>query len=181
MLDTDNIEPIEVDSTEVIDDLERDIELAIKEAEEPTEEIVEEPLDDFEDVEPMRDFEIDNLKYHLCDLEGGKGIRLLDMAESGEHFNFEDGTITDEAYELAKECGLSDNQINAFRKRQIDKVYNTLDGIYRDAGLTANEGQELVRWAKESFTFKEYAIFERETKENPVESLKTLQRYKDGQ
>lgn len=133
--------------------------------------------DDLADIEPMQDFELDNLRYALA--ESPQGVEVWSMAENTEHFDPRDGFISQTLYDKARSAGVSDAQIDGFRKSQQVQLNNAVAQVLTDAGISPEEHHELIRFVDENFSQDEREIFEREAGEDPAKSLRTLKAYHD--
>ncbi len=133
----------------------------------PSDAVAEPTLADF--GEPLRDFEIDNLKYALTDVDGGVDV-LIALENNG-------GVVTDEVVTMARGAGVSQKQIDGYISQQM----NVANKAFNDAGLSFTQGRNMMQRVQREFSPRELDIFNRETNENPTQSLKTLKAYFDNE
>ena len=129
-----------------------------------------EPLPTLESFgEPLANYEVDNLRYALYESDAG-----ADLAIAIERNN---GKLTPELIEKAKIVGVSRRQIDGYISHQV----NQANKIFADAGLSFDDGRNMMIRMENTFSADEKKIFMDETKVDPTKSLQTLKAYFDNE
>jgi len=129
-----------------------------------------EPLPTLESFgEPLANYEVDNLRYALYESDAG-----ADLAIAVERNN---GKLTLELIEEAKSVGVSQRQIDGYISHQV----NQANKIFSDAGLSFDDGRNMMIRMENTFSADEKKIFMDETKVDPAKSLQTLKAYFDSE
>ena len=166
-LDTAIVEVQSADSVDIVDDEVIEVPEALEPDLVPSEVKKLPSLEDF--GEPLADFEVHNLRYALYESDAGS-----DLAYKVEK---NDGILTPELIEEAKSVGVSQRQIDGYISHQV----NQANKIFADAGLSFDDGRNMMIRMKNTFSADEKKIFMDETKVDPAKSLQTLKAYFDSE
>lgn len=113
--------------------------------------------------EPLKPFEIDNLRYALS--ESVEGAMLMRKIET-------EG-ITEEALVQAKELGVSQRQIDGYLAHTIQEAKK----MFSEADMSYSQGAKLMDTVRKNFSDREMGIFKSELNQDPVKALKSVKDY----
>ena len=118
--------------------------------------------------EPLKPYEVDNLKYALSD--GGDGSAFMNKLTGNN------GILNEDLIAEAKALGVSQRQIDGYTAHHVAEATR----LFADAGIPFAEGRVMMQRVQNEFSARELEIFTRETNENPTASLQRLKVYFDA-
>jgi len=137
-------------------------------------EMIDEFLEDHE-ITHYDSVDQDNFTRELL-YQGESGLELHQQIKSDNFLN-QDGTLTLDTIAKAKAHGMSDSDIEIHQNSILKQLTDQRNEMFASTGFQTGYMKVVVDWGLNNFTKAEMDIFTRETNEDPVRSLKSLEKY----
>ena len=109
--------------------------------------------------------------------QGDSGMNLHLQIKSENFVNPETLEFTPETIAKAQEHGMTPQEIQHHQESIYAQANSELDRVFDEAKLPRGYGREVLHWMNVNFDAREKAIFNRESAQDPVKSMQTLERY----